>query len=103
MQDQVNCYKGKTNQDFIDYTFLKKYAVMVVEDTSELRNYLKETLSNYFARVYVAKDGKEGLEQIKDRLPDIIISDVMMPRMNGFELCKEVKTNLKISHIHSFY
>ena len=76
---------------------------MVVEDTSELRNYLKETLSNYFARVYVAKDGKEGLEQIKDRLPDIIISDVMMPRMNGFELCKEVKTNLKISHIHSFY
>lgn len=86
-------------QDKIDYTFLKKYAVMVVEDTSELRNYLKETLSNYFARVYVAKEGKEGLEQIKDRLPDIIISDVMMPRMNGFELCKEVKTNLKISHI----
>lgn len=86
-------------QDRIDYSFLKKYSVMVVEDTSELRNYLKETLSNYFARVYVAKDGKEGLEQIKDRLPDIIISDVMMPRMNGFELCKEVKTNLEISHI----
>ena len=75
--------------DRIDYTFLKKYSVMVVEDTLELRNYLKETLSNYFARVYVAKDGKEGLEQIKDRLPDIIISDVMMPRMNGFELCRE--------------
>ena len=72
---------------------------MVVEDTPELRSYLKETLSNYFARVYVAKDGKEGLEQIKDRLPDIIISDVMMPRMNGFELCREVKTNLDISHI----
>ncbi len=72
---------------------------MVVEDTPELRSYLKETLSNYFIRVYVAKDGKEGLEQIKDRLPDIIISDVMMPRMNGFELCREVKTNLEISHI----
>ena len=85
--------------DRIDYTFLKKYSVMVVEDTPELRSYLKETLSNYFARVYVAKDGKEGLEQIKDRLPDIIISDVMMPRMNGFELCREVKTNLDISHI----
>ena len=40
-----------------------------------------------------------ALEQIKDRLPDIIISDVMMPRMNGFELCREVKTNLDISHI----
>ncbi len=85
--------------DKIDYDFLKTYSVMVVEDTPELRSYLKETLSNYFIRVYVAKDGKEGLEQIKDRLPDIIISDVMMPRMNGFELCREVKTNLEISHI----
>lgn len=85
--------------DRIDYTFLKKYSVMVVEDTSELRNYLKETLSPYFVHVYVAKDGKEGLVQIRDRLPDIIISDVMMPRMNGFELCREVKTNLDISHI----
>lgn len=89
----------ESETDRIDYTFLKKYSVIVVEDTPELRSYLKETLSNYFARVYVAKDGKEGLEQIKDRLPDIIISDVMMPRMNGFELCREVKTNLDISHI----
>lgn len=85
--------------DRVDYAFLKKFSVIVVEDTVELRNYLKETLGNYFARVYVAKDGKEALEQIKDRLPDIIISDVMMPRMNGFELCREVKTNLDISHI----
>ena len=85
--------------DSIDYTFLQKYSVIVVEDTADLRNYLKETLGNYFARVYVAKDGKDGLELIKQRLPDIIISDVMMPRMNGFELCREVKTNLDISHI----
>lgn len=85
--------------DKIDYTALKKYSVMVVEDTPELRTYLKETLSLYFIRVYTAKDGKEGLEMIKDRLPDIIISDVMMPRMNGFELCRMVKTNLDISHI----
>ncbi|MDD3036913.1 hybrid sensor histidine kinase/response regulator transcription factor [Bacteroides sp.] len=85
--------------DSIDYTFLQKYSVIVVEDTADLRNYLKETLSNYFARVYVAKDGKDALEIIKQRLPDIIISDVMMPRLNGFELCREVKTNLDISHI----
>lgn len=89
----------ESETDVVDYSFLKKYSVIVVEDTPELRSYLKETLSNYFVRVYVAKDGKDGLEQIKDRLPDIIISDVMMPRMNGFELCREVKTNLDISHI----
>lgn len=51
--------------DRIDYTFLKKYSVMVVEDTPELRSYLKETLSNYFARVYVAKDGKEDWNRSK--------------------------------------
>lgn len=90
---------GVKEPDQIDYTFLKKFFVIVVEDTAELRNYLKETLSDYFARVYVAKDGKEGLEQIKKKVPDIIISDVMMPRMNGFDLCREVKTNLDISHI----
>lgn len=85
--------------DNINYTYLKKFSVIVVEDTVDLRNYLKETLKHYFERVYVAKDGKDGLEQIKQRLPDIIISDVMMPRMNGFELCRQVKTDLDISHI----
>ena len=83
----------------IDYAYLKKYSVIVIEDTSDLRNYLKKTLDNYFDRVYIAKDGKEGLEQTKRYLPDIIISDVMMPRMNGFELCRQVKTDLDISHI----
>lgn len=71
----------------------------VIEDTTDLRNFLKEALGHYFAKVYVAKDGKEGLEQIKQHLPDIIISDVMMPQMNGFELCRQVKMDLEISHI----
>ena len=78
---------------------MKKYAVVVVEDAVDLRSYLKETLARYFNKVYVAKDGKDALELIKQRLPDIIISDVMMPRMNGIELCKEVKNDLNISHI----
>lgn len=83
----------------VDYTYLKKYSVIVIDDTADLRNYLKEALERYFARVYMAKDGKEGLEQIKRHLPDIIISDVMMPRINGFELCRQVKTDLEVSHI----
>lgn len=83
----------------IDYTFLKKYSVIIVEDTADLRNYLRDTLRKYFAHVYVAKDGEEGLEQIRQHLPDIIISDVMMPKMNGFELCRAVKVDLNISHI----
>lgn len=83
----------------IDYEFLSTYSVIIVEDTYDLRVFLKDTLSSYFAKAYVAKDGKEALEKIEQKLPDIIISDVMMPNMNGFDLCKAVKTNLDISHI----
>ena len=83
----------------IDYELLKRFSIIVVEDTADLRNYLKDTLLKYFGKVYVAKDGKEALDTIKLRLPDIIVSDVMMPRMNGFELCRKVKTDLDISHI----
>lgn len=82
-----------------DYAFLKNCSVVAIEDTPDLRDYLKETMSNYFAHVYVAKDGKEGLELIIRKLPDVIVSDVMMPRMNGFDLCQKVKTALDISHI----
>lgn len=82
-----------------DYLFLINFTVVVVEDTTDLRNYLKETLSTYFTKVYVAKDGEEGLELIRQKQPDVILCDVMMPKMNGFELCYAVKTDLEISHI----
>lgn len=91
--------EGQDAADNIDYTYLKSFSVIVIEDTADLRNYLKEALSHYFGRVYVAKDGQNEFEQIKQRLPDIIISDVMMPRMNGFDLCRQVKTDLEVSHI----
>lgn len=90
---------GEENKTTWDYSYLKSFSVLVVEDVADLRVYLRETLALYFARIYVAKDGKEGLEMIKHWQPDIIVSDVMMPRMNGFELCQAVKMNLEISHI----
>lgn len=90
---------GEENKATGDYSYLKSFSILVIEDVADLRDYLRETLIPYFARVYVAKDGKEGLEMIKHWQPDIVVSDVMMPRMNGFELCQAVKTNLEISHI----
>lgn len=78
---------------------IRKYSLLVVEDEPELRKYLKETLSNYFRQVYVAEDGVQALEAITRNQPDLIVSDVMMPRMNGFELCRQVKSNIQISHI----
>lgn len=78
---------------------LSKYSVIVAEDESDLRNYLKETLGEYFSQVYAAEDGVRALNIITQRYPDIIISDIMMPRMDGFELCKQIKENVEISHI----
>jgi len=77
---------------------LQQITLLLVEDEKELLNYLKESLSAYFKKIITATDGEKGYTQIINYSPDIIISDVMMPKMNGFELCKKVKTNLEISH-----
>lgn len=56
-------------------------------------------MSEYFKKVLIASDGVEALQLVKSYTPDIIVSDVMMPRMNGYELCKGLKEDLAVSHI----
>lgn len=90
---------GEDKQKEETYGLLKKYSVVVVDNTGDLRNYLKEFLEGYFNQIYVSKDGKDALRLIKERLPDLIVTDVMTPRMNGFELCRKVKNDADISHI----
>jgi signal transduction histidine kinase/DNA-binding response OmpR family regulator/ligand-binding sensor domain-containing protein len=82
----------------IDFS-VRKYAVLIVEDEPELRNYLKASLKEFFRQVYVAVDGVEALDMAIRHLPDIVISDVMMPRMDGMEFCRLLKCNLEVSHI----
>lgn len=72
--------------------------IVVVEDNDDLRNYLKESLSENYT-VYTAVNGKEGLEVIKLIKPDLVISDIMMPVMDGEEMCRKLKSDLEISHI----
>ncbi len=74
------------------------YTLLIVEDNGELRNYLKNELRNQY-KVLLAKNGKEGLELAKSALPDIIITDVIMPEMDGFEFCKQIKEDIRTSHI----
>jgi len=72
--------------------------VLIVEDNRELRSQIKAGLSSSF-RVKEAKNGEEGWQKTLKYYPDIIISDIIMPIMDGMELCKKVKTNIKTSHI----
>lgn len=75
------------------------YTVLVVEDERELLDFLKDALRSSFRHVYTAADGKEALQKIREFQPDVVISDVMMPEMDGYQLCRTVKEDIGISHI----
>lgn len=72
--------------------------ILVVEDNDDIRAYLKLHLSDHYT-VIEAKDGNEGFEKATEAVPDLMISDVMMPGLNGIGLCQLVKTDERTSHI----
>jgi signal transduction histidine kinase len=77
----------------------EKPFVLVVDDNSDMRTYLKNLLSEKF-NVTVAANGKAAIESIDgEKLPDLILTDVMMPEVNGYELLKAIKTNELTKHI----
>ena len=75
-----------------------KYRVLIVDDEDEIRNYIKEELSPLY-KTSEATNGKEALEYILKEKPNLIISDVMMPEMDGNTLVKKVKANINVNHI----
>lgn len=72
--------------------------ILLVEDNDDMRLFLKNSLSQEYC-IAEAVDGQEGLEKVSELNPDLIISDVMMPRMNGVEMCTELKNSIETSHI----
>jgi signal transduction histidine kinase/DNA-binding response OmpR family regulator/streptogramin lyase len=72
--------------------------MLIVEDNKDIREYIEESFSSQFT-IHTAQDGKEGLQLAQKIVPDIIISDVMMPNMDGNQMCSLLKNNLATSHI----
>lgn len=75
------------------------YSLLIVEDKQELRMFLKDSFKDVFNHISTAEDGMAALDLIKTKQPDIIVSDVMMPRMDGYELCRRIKEDVEVSHI----
>ncbi len=72
--------------------------ILIVEDNPDFREYLKNELGRSY-KVFEAKHGREGEKMVLENDPDIVVTDLMMPEMDGIELCHRIKNNIKISHI----
>lgn len=75
-----------------------KNVILVVDDNPDVRSYIRGPLLEHY-QVVEAVDGQDGIERAMKIIPDLIISDVMMPRKDGFQLCQALKTDVKTSHI----
>lgn len=78
---------------------LSSSSILIVDDNIEFLSFLRESFTDQFGKVWEATNGQEALELLDELQPDIIVSDVMMPRIDGYELCRRIKSSIEISHI----
>ncbi|MCK4762135.1 MAG: response regulator [Candidatus Aminicenantes bacterium] len=75
-----------------------RHIILVVEDSPTVSAYINETLEPFY-RIVEAGNGREGIEKAKEVIPDLIISDVLMPEADGYDLCHSLKNDIETSHI----
>ncbi|MBN1949837.1 MAG: response regulator [Bacteroidales bacterium] len=92
----LNTSKGKSAKEFAADP--NKKTVLLVEDSEDIRSFIMQSLHDDFNFIE-AENGVEGIEMATEHMPDLIITDVMMPKMDGFEFCSKIKTTLETSHI----
>jgi signal transduction histidine kinase/DNA-binding response OmpR family regulator/ligand-binding sensor domain-containing protein len=76
----------------------KKNIILMVEDSADVRYYIRGSLEPLY-EVVDAKDGREGMKKAQQIIPDLIVSDIMMPSVDGYELCRQLKNDIRTSHI----
>ena len=91
LEEDVQQAIPKSNQQ-------SKHSILIVEDDDELRAFLYSQLKKKY-NVWKASDGTEAIKKLNSESVDLVISDIVMPVMDGYQLCKEVKLNLNYSHI----
>jgi signal transduction histidine kinase len=86
--------EGELLSDGVDSSDVKRASVLVVEDEPGMRSYLTDILRSDY-RVIQARDGREGLKLALEREPDLIVLDLMLPEMDGLEVCRRIRTHAK--------
>jgi signal transduction histidine kinase/CheY-like chemotaxis protein/AraC-like DNA-binding protein len=98
-KDPVNPQEtAETNKKLHTANRHKNQNILIAEDNEDLLDFLQQYFKHSY-NVSTVKNGKEALDQVNRKQPDLIISDIMMPRMNGVSLCNNIKTNFDTSHI----
>lgn len=96
--DEKRVIKFENNIDLVKKQSKDKPIILIVDDNKNIRDYLGSLLTESY-NILESVDGDEGIKMAINHLPDVIISDVMMPNINGIELCNNLKNNELTSHI----
>lgn len=91
----------QTTEDQLELDRFSDSKILIVEDNDELRSLLVETLGNYFL-IFEASNGVEGIEMASQNFPDIILTDLIMPEMDGMQMAKKLKEDINLNHIPVF-
>ncbi|NRB52884.1 MAG: response regulator [Saprospiraceae bacterium] len=98
IQDPVKVVESRPNKSPSDANPLNLPLVLLIEDNADVAQYLRLTLENRYQCIH-AVDGQEGVDMAWAQIPDLIISDVMMPKMDGYEVCRLLKEDERSNHI----
>ncbi len=97
-EEVIAVKKGQEKEKTVEFSDAK---ILIVEDNNELRKSLAERLGVHF-QVFEAANGREGLEKAGELFPDLILTDMIMPEMDGMEMCRALKDNINMNHIPVF-
>lgn len=95
---EIDNLLSESDESQTDRRERKACDIVVIEDDANLRGYLELRLSKRY-NVYTAADGEEGIAKAEKICPQIVITDLMMPRVDGFEVCRRLRSNIKTCHI----